>query len=305
MSNALSINETSGDALFRLIRKQAQRALEVAIGERDTNDSPVHATRKHLKKARSALWLLQAELGKARHKRLDHILRDVGRLVSDVRDAEVRLDTVRELERIAHSSGGFRKLEELFVLELENFVSAFAGWHKEARPLLENFLAAFDEKHGVDFDDAKLECALQTSYKCARKAFVAAAETPTAECFHEFRSMAKRLMYQLRLLRPAQPVVICNLADELKKMADLLGRAHDFSFLGERVQQMDGSDETRHEVLAVIHAGEDECQRSAAQLSDRFFAERPRAFGRRVAHWLEEWREGKAPLLADAIFERA
>lgn len=305
MSNALSVHETSGDALLRLIRKQAQRALEVAIGERGTDDSPVHATRKHLKKARATLWLLQTEIGKARYRRLDHTLRDAGRLISEVRDAEVRLDTVRQLERIAHPTGGFRKLEELFILELDNFASAFAGWHKEARPLLENFLAELDGLRGENFDDGKLEQALQTSYKCARKTFAVATETPTSECFHEFRAMAKRLMYQLRLLRPAHPVVIDNLASELKKMAELFGRAHDFSFLGERVQQMDGSNDATHEVLTLIHAGEDECQRSAAQLSERFFAERPRAFGSRVAHWLEEWRAGKAPMLADAIFERA
>jgi len=103
-------------------------ALAFARGEKETDDTPVHETRKHLKKARAALRLVKKEIGRGLFKRQDHCLRDVGRLISDIRDAEVRLQTVRQLQGLTRRQKrrSYRAVEEMLTLELANFVAAFA-----------------------------------------------------------------------------------------------------------------------------------------------------------------------------------
>src|SRR5437867_8251087 len=79
MSYELRHGETLGDNLCRVCRKQIEGAIAVAKGETKTDDTPVHAMRKHLKKARAALRLVRKEIGRGLYRTQDHALRDVGR----------------------------------------------------------------------------------------------------------------------------------------------------------------------------------------------------------------------------------
>src|SRR5207245_7408447 len=146
--------------------------------------------------------------------------------------------------------------------------------------------------------------AVQATYKQARKALAKATANPTAENFHAFRTKAKTLWYQLRILRPINPVVLKTLSDDLRSLGDLLGRAHDLSFLGERLRNEHGKSEWQregHKLLAVIEVSQSDLQRGAAELAEHFFAERPRDFGSRVMSWLQEWENQTAPSLAEAL----
>src|SRR5437879_12833022 len=98
MSYQLKQGQALGDNLRRICRKQIGAAIAIASGEKKTDDSPVHEMRKHLKKARAALRLVRKEIGRSLFREQDHLLRDVGRLTSEIRDAEVRLQTVRQLQ---------------------------------------------------------------------------------------------------------------------------------------------------------------------------------------------------------------
>src|SRR5437879_6374514 len=227
MSYQLKHRETLGENLRRICRQQIEGAIAVAKDEKKHNDTPVHETRKHLKKARAALRLVKKEIGRGLFKKQDHCLRDVGRLVSEIRDAEVRLQTVRELQKITprQKHRKYQKLEELLLLELENFVAAFAEWHVQAIPMLEAVRDEIDAWPVGQFNHKQLRRAVQRTYKCGREALAEAKAKGTAECFHEFRSVAKQLWYQLRILRPINPVVIVNLTDVFGGLGDLLGRA--------------------------------------------------------------------------------
>jgi hypothetical protein len=76
------------------------------------------------------------------------------------------------------------------------------------------------------------------------------------------------------------------------------------SFLGDRLRQDRGhsaADREAHNLLAVIEASESDLQRAAAELAERFFSEKPRAFGARVASWLKDWTEEHSPSIADEL----
>ncbi len=309
MSYQLRKGEALGDDLRRICRKQIEGAIAVATGERRTSDTPVHQMRKHLKKARAALRLVRKEIGAGLFRDQDHCLRDVGRLTSEIRDAEVRLQTVRELQGITQrrgrGRGAYPKLEGMLMLELENFMAAFAEWQTQAVPVLERTHVNVESWPLDNFGCRQLRRAVQRTYKNARKALASAEAAPNAENFHRFRTGAKRLWYELRILRPINPVVLRNLSDDLRGLGNLLGRAHDLSFLGDRLRSEDQKTEWEregHKLLAVIEVSQGDLQRGAAELAEHFFAERPRDFGDRLATWLEDWENDVSPSIPEELF---
>jgi CHAD domain-containing protein len=192
----------------------------------------------------------------------------------------------------------------MLTLELENFMAAFAEWQTQAVPLLEKAASAVDCWTLDQFSCKQLRCAVQVSYKRARRALATATADPTTENFHQFRTGAKTLWYQLRILRPVNPVVLKTLSDDLHSLGDLLGRAHDLSFLGTRLRSEHGKSKWQREgqkLLAVIEVSQSDLQRGAAELAEHFFAECPRDFGSRVASWLQEWEGKSSHSLAQAL----
>ncbi len=125
MSYELKHDQTLGDNLRRICRKQIEAAIAVAAGEKKSSDTPVHEVRKHLKKARAALRLIRKEIGHGLFREQDRCLRNVGRLTSEIRDAEVRLQTVRQLQGITRlrTSIGGRSIN----LIASNFAARFKG----------------------------------------------------------------------------------------------------------------------------------------------------------------------------------
>jgi CHAD domain-containing protein len=306
MSYELRRHETLGDNLCRICRKQIEAAIAVAKDEVKTDDTPVHEMRKHLKKARAAVQLVRREIGRGLFREQNRCLRGVGRLTSDIRDAEVRLQTMRQLQEVTQRNGrsAYEKLEVMLTLELENFIAAFAEWQTQAIPMLERALLAVDRWTLDQFNCQQLSRAVQRTYKRARKALAEATANPSAENFHAFRTKAKTLWYQLRVLRPVHPVVLKSLADDLRALADLLGRAHDLSFLGARLRSEHGKSKWQregHKLLAIIEVSQSDLQRGAAELAQHFFAERPRDFGSRVTNWLQEWESKSSHSLAEEL----
>jgi CHAD domain-containing protein len=315
MSYELRHGQSLGENLRRICRIQIERAVAVATNQRKSNDTPVHEVRKCVKKARAALRLMRKEIGRGLFREQDHCLRDVGRLTSEIRDAEVRLQTVRQFQGITQRSGrgGYTKLEGMLMLELENFIAAFAEWQTQALPMLERALVNIDRWPLDHFSSKQLRRAVQRSYKEARRSLATTQATPTPENFHRFRTRSKRLWYELRILRPINPVVLKNLTDDLRALGNLLGRAHDLSFLADRLRCEDRSGSGRirrseqpaweregHKLLALIEVGQSDLQRGAAELAEHFFAERPRDFGARLATWQRNW-EDKTSSIAEAL----
>jgi CHAD domain len=187
MSYELQHGKSLGENLRRICRKQIEAAIAATRGEEDDDKSPVHETRRHVKRARAVLRLVREEIGKGLYRQQDCALRDAGRLISDLRDAEVRLQTLKHLEDIRHRHG-CKNVEVMLLFELENFMAAFAGWQSQAAPMLEEALKAVD-CWGIDeFDAEQLAAAVQCSYKYARDALAKAQATPSVEAFHKFRA---------------------------------------------------------------------------------------------------------------------
>src|SRR5437870_2216462 len=97
MSYRLKSKELPSQGLKRIFREETGAALRLCRHPAKQRAVTVHETRKHLKKLRAALRLASAEAGKDRYGREDRCLSQVGKLLSDLRDAHVRLQTLIQL----------------------------------------------------------------------------------------------------------------------------------------------------------------------------------------------------------------
>jgi len=294
MSYKLKPDEMIGDGLCRIIRRQIENAICASKAKQNGKDSPVHETRKHLKKARAALRLVRGEVKKNAWKREDRCLAQVAKMISDVRDAEVRLETVRQLRGFMRGKKrSFEETEELLAFELDSFLAAFSEWPQEAEARLGETLERLE-----DWPLQKLGCKqvrrnVQRAYKHGRQVLDTAIEKMTTENLHAVRKHAKELSYQIRILRPLAPAIFGELNDELKTIGECLGQLHDLAFVTERLWSFRGDKQGDRILSALIAVRTDELRSTAIALAERFYAEGPGRFARRIAGYFSHWESAK------------
>src|SRR5947209_13644627 len=134
MAYALHSGEALGEGVRRICRAQIRKALEAGRAKRSGDFSPVHQTRKHLKKTRAALRLLEGVVRQKEFRRAEKRLRNVARLLSEIRDAEVRFHTVQRLGELLHLEWDeiLHSAEAFLGLELESFLAGLGDWQDEA-----------------------------------------------------------------------------------------------------------------------------------------------------------------------------
>ena len=225
-------------------------------------------------------------------------LRDVGRLVTEMRDAEVCLQTMRQLE----DATGVLKTLQFDRKQPLNFL--IADWGKSAIPLLERTRDEARHWRIGDYRSKQLRRAAQCSYKSGRRALAGAKAKPSAAKFHELQKQVKLLGYQLHILRPLNHIIVGAVSEELTELGHLLGRVHDLTFLGERLRRERSEEhwgKQDDELLAVIEDSEAELQRDGMEMAERFFAERKSKFGAHVDEWIDDWHHAKSDSVAEAL----
>lgn len=277
------------------IRRVAHERIEDATGLlRDQEADPVeavHEARKDMKKLRSTLKLVRPAIGDDAYQRENGRFRDAGRALCDVRDAQVRAETLDALaERFADDPppGGWWTVRALIVGEeqpdgeqLETLRDRTAAEIEGADDEVEDWKLKGD---GFDL----LRPGIKRAYARGRKRFREARSDPTDANLHEFRKRSKDLWYQLRLVRRGWPEVIATTADEAHELSDRLGDDHDLVVLGADLER--GAPKLtadQHDHLAqVIGQRRKQLQQEAFAYAERIFAEKPKRFTKRIeAYW--------------------
>jgi CHAD domain-containing protein len=289
MGFRLKLREPLADGLKRIFREQIESALELCRHPAKQRGVTVHEVRKHLKKLRAAMRLAIPGVGKDCHAREDRCVRRIGRLVSDLRDAQVRLQTLIHLrdKRAKHSSENhFPHIEELLSLERESFSAAFAGWQKRAIPQLEHVEARL-LKWPLDGLTWKQICgAVCKIYKRGQRGLAKTIDDPDPENFHAWRKRVKDLWYQLRILEPLNRAVLTEMAHDADVLGELLGCEHDLTFLWTRLEKECGDEALRDELEQLeklIRKQGKRLRRNALELGRRFYAEPAKAFAKRIS----------------------
>ena len=289
MGFRLKLREPLPDGLKRVFREQIESALELCRHPARQRGVTVHEVRKHLKKLRAAMRLAIPEVGKNCHTREDRCVRKIGRLVSDLRDAQVRLQTLIQL-RDETAKGPqdvpFPRIEELLSLERESFSAAFAGWQKQAIPQLERVEVRLLKWPLDGLTWKQVYGAVGKIYKRGQRGLAKTISDPDPENFHAWRKRVKDLWYQLRILQPVNRVVLTEMARDAEVLGELLGGEHDLNFLWARLETEKDDEALRDELAqleTLIRKRGKRLRTNALELGRRFYAEPAKAFAKRIS----------------------
>ena len=297
MAYRLGDGERADQGVRRCATEQLDRAIaELTEGVKRDPVEAVHDARKALKKERSLLRLARGGIGPRIRRRENAALRDAGRRLSATRDADVM---VQALDDLANRYAG--------QLPKKTFASIRTHFEAEGlkarRSLMDSGLTAevADELRAVRArtDHWKSTASgwkmigdgLAQSYRRGRQAFKRARARPTDERLHEWRKRAKDHWYQLRLLAPIAPGTMGGQAKDAHRLADLLGDDHDLAVLRTELRKAEPMLAVDVEsVIALLDHRRAQLQAEAVLLGERMYAEKPKAFARRIRAYWKAWR---------------
>jgi CHAD domain-containing protein len=304
-------DESAVEGVRRVIAGRLEKAAERLRenGAEGDTATAIHGARKDLKKARAALRTVRAELGRRDFKRENRRLRDAARLLAASRDAEVKLDTldalVGEADGIAPPAA-LRTWRYALLAERDQVAAGSApssgpgpstgdpgldDQMARATWAIEASLAAVPALKLRRGGWRLLEPGIDRAYRDGRDGFRATRRQPSADAVHEWRKRAKDLWYQLRLLEDAWPEVLEASAGELHRLTELLGEHHDLAVLADDLagREAIGTDSAAT-FAALIERRQAAMLGEALGLGERVYAEKPKAFERRLRAYWRAWR---------------
>jgi CHAD domain-containing protein len=288
--------ESLGEGARRIAGGRAGKAVErlraISDGELSA-DEAIHGARKDLKKLRTLLRLLRGELPKKVYAREAGRYREAGRLLSPLRDAEVKLETLENLAEAAELPGDAAEPWRLILArdrEAAGDTAPDRATEAEAIALIEAGGARIE---GWEVRDSwkAIGPGLERAYRRGRGRMRAARRAHGGdEAWHEWRKRAKDLWYAQLLLAGAWPQVIEPTAEAAHRLSEALGDHHDLALLRADLHERRLGEEETRELEAAIDRRQDELATAALALGDRLYAERPTDFSRRQRRYWLAWR---------------
>jgi CHAD domain-containing protein len=244
----------------------------------------VHDFRKAMKRWRAFLRLLEPLAG-APARDLRDAARDLARELAAARDGQSALDALNDLDRLdglparslatvtarlealraaAESTALTEMLRGRLATALEAAREALAEW-----PLAE-----------ATFED--IATALSEGYGRARRAIPADWSLAGDEELHELRQRVVGHRYQMELVEPLWPRLGKLWIAEAQRLRERLGTCQDLAVLARLTAPHQPLAPWRSRLAPLIAARRSAHVDAAARLTQRLFAERPKAFRRRL-----------------------
>ncbi|HEX4232166.1 MAG TPA: CHAD domain-containing protein [Bryobacteraceae bacterium] len=265
-------------------------------GKSDGNEA-IHEARKSLKKTRALLRLVQPYLGPI-YRQENDCLRQIGRELSEFRDAGAILETLRDLRKkhadqlkgpeIDAADRAILKrkqdLEDAGVLEktlprLADGIEKAAGRAKRLAVAADGFGA--------------IATGLRNRFRRGRKAMLRARLHPAAENYHEWRKRVKDHWYHARLLEISWMEMMKAYADQLDMLQEWLGDDHNLTVVRDvlvRELNFREEDATMSKLLPVILEEQEKLREQSFALGRRIYAEKA---GRVVQRLESLWNAGR------------
>jgi len=246
----------------------------------------VHELRKAFKRWRALLRLLAGPIGEpAEAMRRD--ARELMRSLSGARDAQGALDAVDDLTR--GETGLSPRTQQTIRLRLLAWRDAAesACLTPEAHAAIARHLDRATEALAswpldeVDFD--AVADALAVTYRRARQLAPDDWQDVDAAHLHELRRRVVEHRHQMELIEPLWPRVTKAWAEEVQRLRNQLGACQDLVVLTTFIAPHRPLAPWRSRLAPAIAARRGAHLKSAARLAGRLFAEKPKAFHKRIA----------------------
>lgn len=293
----LERGESVRAGVTRVIVEELDGAAERLTAPSEDRVNAVHEARKHVKKARSALRLVRGELPGRAFARENDRLRQVARRMSGVRDAQV---AVTALDRLRESGEGlvppavWDEVRRVLADRRQTAGEQLLGAGGFADEVTRDLGRARERLAGLTLERGgwkALRGGLAREYARGADARATAARKPGQDNLHAWRRRVKDAWYHLRLLQPAWPAPLGDVAEEAHRLSELLGDDHDLANLratmtgepGAFGVQLDG-------LVALLDERRGQLQARARLLGDRLYAESPGDYAARLGAYWRAWR---------------
>ena len=303
MSYRIGADEPVRGAIARCGREQLDQAIrELSEGINEDPVRAVHNARKAIKKERSLLRLARGTMPSAQRRRENATLREAGRALAGVRDADVLISTVDGLsKRFAGQvpAKTFTAIRKALASRRGDQTRALSdALDAQAVQDLGSVLLRVEEWKLRRGGWKAIDSGLVRSYQRGRKELKRAQRSRSLADLHAWRKRVKDLWYQERLLGEICGSAITGHAKEAHHVADLLGDDHDLGLLRDELSR--GTMPAPVDVDAVVSLIDhrrDELQLEGLAIGRRLYAERPAAYRRRMRRAFKAGRSvAKAPL---------
>jgi len=298
-------DEKAAEAVRRIVTGRLDDALEQLREHLDDEVAgAIHETRKDLKKARAVLRLVRARMDDEIYRRENARLRDAGRALAGLRDAEAKVGTIEALEERFGDELDPGMIELKRDLEAERDAVGTADADSDspiraaARQASDGIEAVRESVDSWSFSKSGwklLEPGVERSYARGRNRFSDVRSEPSPENIHEWRKRVKDLWYDLRLLRDSWPGVVGEIRDGAHDLSDLLGDHHDLTVFAEDIRSRDRFPADGDElaaIVSVIEGRQEELLEAAVPVGERVYAESPNDFTKRMRAYWRAWRPG-------------
>lgn len=229
----------AGARVTAAIVASLRHTADLVCGEARLEAAHVHEARKTLKKIRAGLRML-ADASGVDMARANELCRDLGRLLSGLRDIDVCLLTLGALTGVPEGessalAGKLRARRREIHLALQPDPQQEARITADLRGI-EQILLDLDD---TVFTARRLEHSVEQARRLGERRYRALQEDGSEEAFHSLRKAAKRELYQRRYLVEAFAGQDPRL-DLLDVLGEHLGRHQDLSVLREVATELDG-----------------------------------------------------------------
>ena len=246
----------------------------------------VHEVRKALKRWRALLRLLARPLGEQADQMRTEA-RELMRAIAGARDAQSALDAL----------AGLRKADLPFSPTSTETIRARLTEMRDAAEA-KSFTKTMRDRLSRYFDYATLSLerwplkaidfdtvtdGLTSTYRRARQLVPDGWSDAEAEHLHDLRRRVVEHRHQMDLIEPLWPRLGRVWAEEAQRLRNQLGSCQDLAVLADFTDPHQPLAHWRSRLSPIITARRDAHLKSAQRLAGRLFAEKPKAFRRRIA----------------------
>lgn len=289
---------------FRRILKRLSTQVEEHLTSPTDRDEHIHQARVALKRLRALIRLVRAGLPNALFGEANFFYRDLGRQLSEARDAMVMLLTWNELaallkpidpdlvqcvhEGLLKDSGAAAAAPDGHESANDTSWQAVARWQET----LSGAFAAKGAGWGI------LQKGLKRTYRQGQEAMRQAQEKQDEAFYHEWRKRVKDRTYQIEYLAAIWEPIMTTLEQELKRLADLLGKEHDWAMLKDKLTALSKSEPRVAAALpklkALIEQQQEALRSEAHDLGSCLYADQPGPTIKRMHRYWQAWRRRKS-----------
>lgn len=270
--------------LKRVLKEEVTNAAEQLLSARNPQSAEaIHEARKSVKKIRAILRLAGTELGGV-YGEENIRFRDIGRTLSELRDAGAMVETFDGLRKLYGSDVDRRAWDSLHRILEQRREETERGLNTqqlfEDCPRQLEAVAEQVDNWPLDGNGfGVIAPGLKQAFRRGREAMEEAQRNPTPENFHQWRKRVKDHWYHVRLLHNIWGDMMGAYGDVLKAIQTWLGDDHNLTVLEGLITdangQAGGGKSMKH-LLAVMERHQAQLRDQAVTAGVRVYREKPK-----------------------------